>query len=48
MVDNGINILGIMCLDHPHLGRGGRFNNSSGILYLRMLFNIIHIWVDRG
>ena len=47
MVDNGINILEIMRLEHPHLARGGRFNNSSGTLYLRMSFNIIHIWVDR-
>jgi hypothetical protein len=36
MVDNGINILETMRLDHPRLGRGGRFNNSSGTLYLRI------------
>jgi len=33
MADNGINILVIMRLDHPHLDRGGRFNNSNGTLY---------------
>lgn len=33
MAVNGINILVIMRLDHPHLDRGGRFNNSNGTLY---------------
>ena len=33
MAVNGINILVIMRLDHPHLGKGGRFSNSNGTLY---------------
>jgi len=47
MVDNGINILEIMLHAHPHLGRAGRSNSSSGTLCLRMLFSITRIWVDR-
>jgi hypothetical protein len=47
MVDNGINILVIMLHSHLLRDKDGRSSNSNGTPYLRMLFNITHIWVDR-